>query len=223
MLTNIQKSIILQDAVASSGKIEAEWNDVQASAKAKTSFITKLKRMTSKDGKSKPEKRRTSTAEVIGVPEEDFAATVPLPDDIPDAVDQTPGANTLSKRIRVLMSNLPPFLHTVPETGTSPADGNTPNALTDSKLLGYLSSTEIMNGTKNGNNINALSSSPPKSVWTMLDRLLPYKGPTGKSSSDGSEDPIEEAAETSLMLYAPLVPTADSKVCPMAGSLFTKN
>ncbi|KIO31763.1 hypothetical protein M407DRAFT_124436 [Tulasnella calospora MUT 4182] len=124
--------------------------------------------------------------------------------------DSIPGSNSLSNRIQVLLSSIPPFLRTVPDAA-QPVPNPVP-PVGDSTLLGYIASPEVMNGAQ------ATPSSMGKqrrSVWQVLDELVPYKPPVVPapgSKTDGEEDPEKEASETSLMMCAPLIPDANSKV-----------
>lgn len=200
------------EAKLTSTEIEEKWQKTIADAKVKTNFMARLKRLGSKKGKTKEAR----------LEEVDIAAMIPLPADPPASAPGTsvPGSNTLSKRIQVLLSSVPPFLHTVPDaTANDPSTLPPVPPMPDSKLLGYLSSPDIMNGANSsGSGTNTPTKTPsPKqraSVWQVLDRLVPYKPPqaTGTADGEAEEDPEEEAAETSLMVYAPLFPTADSKV-----------
>ena len=210
-----------------STQIDDQWRETIAEAKAKVSIMGRLKRLTSKDGKSKSEKGKAKEIEEV-----DIAAMIPLPEDpktasnsaspapTPAPGTSTPGANTLSRRIQVLLSSVPPFLHTVPDTTDPTKIGTLPvPPMPDSKLLGYLSSPGVMNGADGGATASGTgtptavpSSKQRKSVWQVLDRLVPYKPPNSTTEPAAGEDVEEEASETSLMLYAPLFPDADSKV-----------
>ncbi|KAG8917298.1 hypothetical protein FRC01_002552 [Tulasnella sp. 417] len=206
-------------------QMEHQWDEAVAGAKSKTNILSKLKRFSSKDGKSAKAKGKEKEKVVEEEPAiEDLAAMIPLPTDgtatppkltpIPAATppadnDSIPGSNTLSKRIQLMLSSVPPFLHTVPDPA-QPAPSPVP-PLADAKLLGYLSSPDIMNGLQ----VTPSSTGKPrKSVWQVLDQLVPYKAPVvpAPGSTAGGEDPEEEAAETSLMLCVPLIPNESSKV-----------
>lgn len=203
-------------------ELEHQWDEAVAGVKAKTNILGKLKRLGSKDAKSAKGKEKEKAPEEPAI--EDLAALIPLPTDgtstppistttpvatPPATGDTIPGSNTLSKRIQVMLSSVPPFLHTVPDPA-QPAPSPVP-PLPDAKLLGYLSSPDIMNG----NQVTPSSAGKSrKSVWQVLDQLVPYKPPVVQApgSKPEGEDPEEEASETSLMICAPLIPDADSKV-----------
>lgn len=214
-------------SVLPTAQIERQWEETIAGAKARTTIFSKLKRIGStKDGKSaKAKGKEKETAPHAEEPAiEDLAAMIPLPADGADTSgvstpipattplansDSTPGTNTLSKRIQIMLSSVPPFLHTVPDAA-QPVPSPVP-PLADSKLLGYLSSPEVMNGAAAAPS----SGKQGRTVWQVLDQLVPYKQPaipTPGSKVDGDEDPEEEASETSLMICAPLIPDANSKV-----------
>ncbi|KAG8902187.1 hypothetical protein FRB99_004793 [Tulasnella sp. 403] len=206
----------------SSAQIDQKWDEMITAAKSKTTVMTKLKRLASTGGKSKDGKTRDKgkgKAKAPELDEEDIAAMVPLPEDT-EAQEGTPapgtgipGSNTLSKRIQVLLSSVPPFLHTVPNTG----DATAPiPPMPDAKLLSYLSSPSIMNGGSVSGTTTPDPNGPPKpakmSVWQVLDRLVPYKPPNSAPPADGEEDPEEEASESSLMLCTPLIIDDNAKV-----------
>ncbi|KAG9016341.1 hypothetical protein FRB90_003215 [Tulasnella sp. 427] len=201
-------------------QIERQWDEVIAGAKARTTIFERLKRLGSKDGKSaKAKGKEKESASEPAV--EDLAAMIPLPADVADTPavstpvpaptppankDSVPGSNTLSKRIQLMLSSIPPFLHTVSDAA-QPTPSPVP-PLADAKLLGYLSSPEVMNGAEA---TSTPSGKQRRSVWQVLDQLVPYKQPV-VPAADGEEDPEDEASESSLMVCAPLIPDETSKV-----------
>ncbi|KAG9042563.1 hypothetical protein FS837_010687 [Tulasnella sp. UAMH 9824] len=208
----------------STTELEHQWDEAVAGVKSKANILGKLKRLGSKEAKSAKAKGKEKEKAAEEPAIEDLAALIPLPADgtstppissttpvatPPATGDNIPGSNTLSKRIQVMLSSVPPFLHTVPDSA-QPAPSPVP-PLPDAKLLGYLSSPDIMNG----NQVTPSSAGKSrKSVWQVLDQLVPYKPPVVQApgSKPDGEDPEEEASETSLMICAPLIPDADSKV-----------
>lgn len=128
--------------------------------------------------------------------------------------DQSPPtAAWIAGKIKAMIDSLPPLSSSgssgssPPTTDTPPADGSdstdphTPSPM-DSKLLKFLSSAAIMNGS---------ISKGRQSVWSALERL---QGPSPPSDveRDGGQHEDDDDDDQSIMMYAPLVPTAKSKV-----------
>lgn len=153
------------------------------------------------------------------------------PIESPDDGNHTPGqsggresdeSEVLAAKIRNLIDSLP-----IPSPGSSrtsprkaPAHDKSGKPIPppeasrtdDEKLISYLNSATIMNGGKGGNR---------ESVWSILDSLgAPKHDSTEGSGSqpnegDGNDDGTsdhETLDDSSIMMYAPLVPTKDSVV-----------
>ncbi|KAF7437159.1 hypothetical protein PC9H_003995 [Pleurotus ostreatus] len=134
----------------------------------------------------------------------------------PEPITDAPEAEAIALRIQALVDSLPtpgtkpdkriskppkPIPPTRDSKGRCiPPPGSTP--IKDNKLIALLSSPPVMNGEEEGRS----------SVWSVLEtihhRTHPPKGDDG--GEGGDED--EEEDDRSLMLYAPLVPTKDSKL-----------
>lgn len=133
---------------------------------------------------------------------------------------------TVAQRIQTMLSSFPPFFVAslpAPTSGepsssassTSSATQRVPMPLfiTDSKLVSLLSSASIMNGS---------ADKARPSVWTILDHLkakLPGQTPPGESSNKGKQTDIgasqsgsRDDDNSSVMLYAPLVPDDASEI-----------
>ncbi|KAG8984126.1 hypothetical protein FRB93_006705 [Tulasnella sp. JGI-2019a] len=207
-------------------QIEAKWDQVITEAMNKPpTVMQKLKRLTSKDGKSRKNTKETPTnleadeplmTDIVETEEGGGGTdTPPMDPKLKAALSATPGANTLSRRIQVMLSNVPPFLHTVPD-GTTPDAPSTSKPtpapappLTDAKLLGYLSDPSVMNGDAKVQVTKA--GKTKKSVWQVLDQLVPYKPPVA-DVTDEVESTAADAAGSSLMITGPLIPNDKSVV-----------
>lgn len=132
-----------------------------------------------------------------------------------------PEPDTLARRIQAMMASLPsmpsglptsfPHFHTTP-SGTQVIDSNdnppiSTSGLSDSKLMAFLTSFTVMNGSIDRGR---------ESVWSVLDRL---RSPLSKR--DGTAQPNAEELHTgaeyeddngSVMMYGPLEPTEDSEI-----------
>ncbi|KAG8851858.1 hypothetical protein FRB96_009042 [Tulasnella sp. 330] len=217
-------------------EIETKSEQVIIQAKDRTTVMQKLKQcLTSKDGKSRADGKEPvqPTTEALQITKEETEEASDIPPLISNpklkaALDAIPGANTLSQRIQVLLSSTPPFLQTVPEASQTPVPDETfaskqgpasmpdpapvpapPSSLSDPKLLEYLSDASVMNNDTR--QASKAKGKTRKSVWQVLDQLVPYKPPV-VTVKDGEESTEEEAAESSLMLSGPLVPTENSVV-----------
>lgn len=135
---------------------------------------------------------------------------------VPEPITDAPEAEAIALRIQALVDSLPvpgtkpdkriskppkPIPPTRDSKGRCiPPPGSTP--IKDNKLIALLSSPPVMNGEEEGRN----------SVWSVLEtihhRAHPPKGDDGGEGGDEDEDEDDR----SLMLYAPLVPTKDSKL-----------
>lgn len=125
----------------------------------------------------------------------------------PSNSDPTPESDTLLERNQAMLSSTPPLLRTVPDVAQPTPSAVPP--LADSKLPGYISSPEVVNGAQAA---PSSTEKQTKSVWEVLVQLVPYKlpvVPAPGSKTDGEEDPEEEASETS---WIPLIPDPNSKV-----------
>ncbi|KAG8877646.1 hypothetical protein FRB98_006596 [Tulasnella sp. 332] len=217
-------------------EIETKSEQVIIQAKDRTTVMQKLKQcLTSKDGKSRADGKEPvqPTTEALQITKEETEEASDIPPLISNpklkaALDAIPGANTLSQRIQVLLSSTPPFLQTVPEASQTPVPDETfaskqgpasrpdpapvpapPSGLSDPKLLEYLSDASVMNNDTR--QASKAKGKTRKSVWQVLDQLVPYKPPV-VTVKDGEESTEEEAAESSLMVSGPLVPTENSVV-----------
>lgn len=202
---------------ATGGEPAVKSDEGVAKPKKKTTVIEKLKRLTSTDGKGKGKAKDDGEATI-----EDILAVDSTPVTQP-RTGKVPGTNTLSRRIQIMLSNVPPFLNTLPDDSTaSPAPSTSatlatspsPAAplappLTDARLLSYLANTHVMNG--NSKDQAPKPGQQKKSVWQILDQLVPYKPPVA-SLLPGDVNAEAEASDSSLMVIGPLVPTNDSKV-----------
>lgn len=123
-----------------------------------------------------------------------------------------------------MLSTIPPiFSSTTPTSNATPAatttdNPNTLNMIQDPKMISFLSSPSVMNGSV---------SKGRQSVWSVLDRLkgrmpAPLDGgpadasmPAAHSPEVGKEGLVDEEQDdddSSIMLYGPLLPDADSEV-----------
>lgn len=135
-----------------------------------------------------------------------------------------PEPTSLAWKIQSLLTSLSSTLaSTPPPIVSSDAQNGQPNPtafLTDLKLISILSSPSIMNGSV---------SKGRQSVWSVLDRLRTSSGASAQVAHPGDDPSASPGAataadstpegrfaadddESSVMLYAPLVPTADSEV-----------
>ncbi|KAG8877647.1 hypothetical protein FRB98_006597 [Tulasnella sp. 332] len=205
-------------APSSSTGVEIEAKDITP-AKTKTTVMQKLMRLTSKDGKSRVDNKETAqpTAEASQAIEEETeeASEIPplvLNPKLKAALDTAPGANTLSRRIQVMLSNAPPFLQTVSDDSQIPAPTPKPkpappSGLSDAQLLGYLSNASVMNNK----HASKAEGKTQKSVWQVLDQLVPYEPPV-MTIKEGEVSTEVAAAGSSLMITGPLVPNENSVV-----------
>ena len=103
----------------------------------------------------------------------------------------------------------PPTKSTAP---SGPTDGPppmpiSPALVTDSKLIAYLSSSSIMNGS---------ISNGTQSVWSVLDKLRATRGSwkeatiDPKTGDEGEQASDEDFDDKSVMVYSPLQPNASS-------------
>ncbi|KAL0950764.1 hypothetical protein HGRIS_007532 [Hohenbuehelia grisea] len=130
-------------------------------------------------------------------------------------LDEPPEPDFLARKIQALIDSLPP-VHPpdgkqvikppkpVPPTRDEdgrpvPPPGSTP--IKDEKLIQFLSSSKVMNGDAEGSR---------QSVWSVLQKMHHTRS-GGPSAGDGGKKRDQEE-DPSIMLYAPLVPTKDSKV-----------
>jgi hypothetical protein len=120
-----------------------------------------------------------------------------------------PTAAWIASNIKAMINTLPPLSSagaSSPTAESPPAggDGSTnpqSPAPLDSTLLKFLSTAAIMNGS---------ISKGRQSVWSVLERL---HGPPPISDVQKDGGPDEDAnQDQSLMVYAPIIPTAKSKV-----------
>ncbi|KAK7695334.1 hypothetical protein QCA50_002525 [Cerrena zonata] len=144
---------------------------------------------------------------------------------------QTPSEPaTLAQRIQTMLSSFPPFFATSPPIPTSRDPSNSaspsfvgetqripiPLFLSDSKLVSLLSSSSVMNGS---------ADKDRPSVWSILDHLkAKVPGLTPPEENNGSNSKQKDAEilspssrrtdddNSSVMLYAPLVPDDASEV-----------
>ncbi|KAG1752946.1 hypothetical protein EDB19DRAFT_1670724 [Suillus lakei] len=162
------------------------------------------------------------------------AASLPAPPIIDDEIQEAgssatadaelesaPEPDTLARKIQSMIASLPsmpsglptsfPQFHTTPSgTPAIDPDDNSPNSppgFSDSKLMAFLTSLTIMNGSIDRGR---------ESVWSVLDRL---RSPLTKR--DGTAEPSAEELHTgaeyeddngSVMMYGPLEPTEDSEI-----------
>ncbi|KAI0964458.1 hypothetical protein AcW1_001273 [Taiwanofungus camphoratus] len=135
------------------------------------------------------------------------------------AEDIPPEPTFLARTIQGLLSALPlSSSSTCASSTASPSSDTTPSAppqILDSKLVSFLSSPSIMNGS------NPKGS---QSVWSMLDLLTskvaePCQNAHGGGAHQGDcrendedTDTISGDDDSSVMLYAPLIPDARSEV-----------
>jgi hypothetical protein len=81
-----------------------------------------------------------------------------------------------------------------------PPPGSTP--IKDADLIALLQDASYMNGSEEEGR---------PSIWSILDSIgAPTRTEDGEGDGDGDENP--SAGDVSVMVYAPLVPTANSKV-----------
>ncbi|KAH8835013.1 hypothetical protein DL96DRAFT_1572545, partial [Flagelloscypha sp. PMI_526] len=149
--------------------------------------------------------------------------------------EPAPEPSTIAERIRSIMANMstlptkqndsssstttppdPPEME-IPKQGpiqlNDPSGSNGPPVSSivgaDSKLMQWLSSETVMNGSL---------AKGSQSVWSALDSLRQPKKKEDKKeadnsdSSDSEDDSDLEASDESLMVYAPLQPNSGSKV-----------
>lgn len=115
-----------------------------------------------------------------------------------------------------MISSLPDTPAASPSPGpnaTSSAKGSEvlPNYVHDPSLISLLSSPLIMNGSIERGR---------ESVWRLLDKMnvnIPGLKPSPKAGTNtremkSEETPADEEDRSSIMLYAPLIPDANSKV-----------
>jgi len=239
-----------KDLTENSEGIASEWDAVVEALmeKRKKNIFGKMKRLGSRDGKGKlidEEDEKTMDerlSDAISTPLPEITST-PSPKPLgPDFPEYMPGSNTLGRRIQKILSSVPPFYHTVPDTTDAPTppptDSQAPS-ITDSKLLTFLSSPVIMNGVGAGavsiktpdKDLPAppvephasvtvgppLTSKNERSVWSVLDRLVPYSKPKQETGS------AEGEAETSIMLCAPLIVNENSRVTLARSQFFDIN
>jgi hypothetical protein len=134
---------------------------------------------------------------------------------------EPPEPDTLARKIQAMIASLPsmpsglptsfPPFHTTP-SGTPAMDSSdsppvSSPGLPDSKLMAFLTSFTVMNGSIDRGR---------ESVWSVLDRL---RSPLTKR--DGTAEPNAEEPRTgaeyeddngSVMMYGPLEPTEDSEI-----------
>lgn len=154
------------------------------------------------------------------VPGNDSDPTSDLPVD--DDIDLTQPSG-LAQKIRALIDALPSPSPRSSRTLPDPKKTKPPardsegrpipppaaNRTDDSKLIALLSRATIMNGKSNTNR---------ESVWTILDSLGPPKHDEAEGEPDSDDGTGGDGAshigsdDSSIMLYAPLVPTEDSVV-----------
>ncbi|THH19221.1 hypothetical protein EUX98_g8820 [Antrodiella citrinella] len=139
-------------------------------------------------------------------------------DNIPPA--QAPDPESFANRIHALIATLPPIFSSNPASSSTAGSGDSiaPNMIRDPKMISFLSSPSVMNGS---------ASSGRQSVWTVLDRLkgrLP--APVENKGTETDSVPLEETGReglgkekeesdddsSSIMLYGPLLPGVDSEV-----------
>ncbi len=121
-----------------------------------------------------------------------------------------PEPTTLAKRIQSMLASIPPILPS--NSAQEPkldGEGPPPKLVSDPKMISFLSSPGIMNGS--------LSKSG-QSVWSVLDRLRAQLPGQDKHRTDipleerkGEEEVLDDD-ESGVMIYGPLLPTADSEV-----------
>ena len=101
---------------------------------------------------------------------------------------------------------------TKPTTPSGPTDSPLPMPIppalvTDSKLIAYLSSSSIMNGS---------ISKGTQSVWSVLDKLRATRGSwkeatiDPKTGDEGEQASDEDFDDKNVMVYSPLQPNASS-------------
>jgi len=138
-------------------------------------------------------------------------------DNIPPT--QAPEPESFANRIHGMIAALPPIFSSTPASTTAASgDPLAPNMIKDPKMISFLSSPSVMNGS---------ASSGRQSVWNVLDRLkgrLPAPMVSEEAGTEGvpldsvgGEGFREQNDETddddsSVMLYGPLLPGADSQV-----------
>ncbi|TCD64483.1 hypothetical protein EIP91_004044 [Steccherinum ochraceum] len=163
----------------------------------------------------------------------DTIAEVPeFEDNVPPA--QAPEPESFAHRIHAMLLTIPPVFSSTPTTSSAAASATSdssgtsesPNMINDPKMISFLSSPSVMNGS---------SVKGRQSVWSVLDRLkgkLPASVDRAPREDDGMpmgdvakatagenvagskarEEEPEEDDDSSIMLYGPLFPNADSKV-----------
>lgn len=139
-------------------------------------------------------------------------------------VERPPSPMTFARKIQDMISSLPlpayssyPFSSTTKpssapsaqptdDNGADPAQMPLPPApITDSKLISFLSSASIMNGS---------ISKGRQSVWSVLDRLrsAASRNSAGEHSEQRTQEGEVDDDDSSIMMYAPLEHDADSEV-----------
>ncbi|KAH7925522.1 hypothetical protein BV22DRAFT_1033891 [Leucogyrophana mollusca] len=141
-----------------------------------------------------------------------------IPDTAEDAEDvpeEAPEPDTLARKIQAMISSLPSSLSaTSSRFRSAPAsppaidtDGPPPtpppgsSTFADSKLVAFLTSSAIMNGSIERGR---------QSVWSVLDRLRRPQEEGKEAGGNVGVDPDDD--DSSVMMYAPLEPTEGSEV-----------
>ncbi|KAI0784969.1 hypothetical protein C8Q75DRAFT_339305 [Abortiporus biennis] len=135
--------------------------------------------------------------------------------DGPDESATPPEPVTLAQRIQAMIYSIPPVFSSTP--ATSSAESAVPAMISDPKMISFLSSPSVMNGSSN--------EGGAQSVWYILDRLkaiLPGQSTsvaegsstsqTGQNTEDTTDVRIIEDDSSSVMLYGPIIPETDSVV-----------
>jgi hypothetical protein len=131
-------------------------------------------------------------------------------EDTGDGNETPPTAAWIASKIKAIIDSLPPLPGSSgtspapdkpPANGDRPIDPHSPTPM-DSNLLKFLSTAAIMNGS---------ISKGRQSVWSALERLQGPSQPTDVGRDDGREED-DDNDDQSIMMYAPLLPTATSKV-----------
>ena len=187
---------------------------------------------------------RSGSPETILIDREDLAPTpTATPHEQDDArsaegdsadergdTEPAPEPSYLARKIQALLATLPTASPSQPQTPvadtTSTASPEVdpshpprlplPAWIADSRLVSYLTSPQVMNGS---------SANGRPSVWDLLDRLKSSTGistPSSSTSADKGKGPAAQPASggeradgdnrASVMLYAPLVPDDTSEV-----------
>jgi hypothetical protein len=157
------------------------------------------------------------------------AAPVPVPsnpkegnegdgneDDGGSSGDTPPTATWIAGKIQAMIDSLPPLstsgsgsssLDPPPSNNTQVEDPKQPVVSMDSKLLKFLSNASIMNGS---------ISKGRQSVWSALEKLQSTWHLTNETMEEQNgvddESECDGNIDLTLMMYAPLVPDANSEV-----------